>query len=894
MCKRQPLALLLLLITTFLFAQDKVKIDYNLSPREYEIADIKVTGAESYENSVIIGFSELSVGQKIKVPGDDITKVVKRFWKQGMFSDVKVTADKIQDGKIWLHIDVKQQPKISEIRFNGCKKSHIDDLEAGIGLSKGGQFTRNLENQTKMVVLKYYEDKGYYGAEVNIIADKDVSQLNSVIVTIDVKKNEKVRVNKITFEGNKDLSRRKLNRAMKKTNEKGRLINLFSSTKFVRPLYEEDKTFIIDKYNEKGYRDAAIEFDTVVPTPSYKIKCKRSPNFTFKKYLKSTFDKQVRREIYIYDTVETKYSKKLVDVYLKINEGKKYYFRNINWVGNTIYSSDFLSQNLRIKKGDVYNSKLITDRLTTDEDAVGNLYQDNGYLFSNIDPVEAKVEGDSIDLEMRVYEGRQAVINKIGISGNTRVYEHVVRRELRTKPGQLYSKSDIMRTLREVAQMGHFDPEKLQPDILPNQENGTVDINYKLETKSSDQIELSAGYGATGVTGSLGLKFTNFAIQNIFKPETYKIVPQGEGQTLSLKATTNGSYYTSFSASFLDPWFGKKRPNSLSVSAYFSMQSGISDRYSSVYDNTSYYSQMYGNTYAYEVDPEQYLHTFGASIGWGTRLTWPDDYFMFNVDLNYQLYSLKNWKYFIMKDGKSNNINLGLTLSRNSIDNPIYTRSGSSVALSVESTLPYSLMFDRDYSSARTSSDSDAVKYQWLEYHKWKLKTKFFTPLSKNQKLVLMTRVEYGFLGYFNKNYRSPFQTFYMGGDGMSGSYTSYATDIVALRGYSNGALTPYSSTIGGYSGNLYTRLSLELRFPIVLETSTTIYALAFAEGGNCWSEFSEFNPFDLKRSAGIGVRLFLPMFGLMGVDWGYGFDTVKNTPSYSGSHFNFIIGQEF
>lgn len=892
MCKKQCLALFLAFFFSFLFAQEKVSIDYNFSARQYEIADITVEGAESYENSVIIGFSELAVGKKITIPGDDITTVVKRFWKQGLFSDVKITAEKIADGKIWLKIAVKQQPKISEIRFSGCKKSHIEDLEAGIGLTKGGQFTQNLENQAKNAVFKFYEEKGYHAAEVSVTAEKDMAQLNSVIVKIDVNKRFKLKVNTIKFDGNHNMSDFKLNRVMKKTNERGKILNIFSSKKFVRSLYDADKQAVIEKYNEKGFRDAQIVRDTVTPSATYKVKCRRSEAFTFSKYLKSVYNKNVRKEIYNYDTISTKYSNKLVDVYVKIEEGKKYFFRDIKWVGNTIYSSEYLSQMLRINKGDVYNSKLLTDRLSVEDDAVGNLYQDNGYLFSNIDPVEVKVEGDSIDFEMRIYEGRQAVISKIGISGNTRVYEHVVRRELRTKPGQLYNKSDIMRTLREVAQMGHFDPENLQPEILPNQENGTVDINYNLETKSSDQIELSAGYGATGVTGSLGLKFTNFAIQNLFKPETYKIVPQGEGQTFSLKATTNGQYYSSFSASFLDPWFGKKRPNSLSLSAYFSMQSGVSPRYSEAY-NTSYYSQTYGTSYGYEVDPDQYLHTFGASLGWGTRLKWPDDYFMFNASLNYQLYSLKNWQYFIMENGTSKNINLALTLSRSSIDNPIYTRNGSSVALSVEATLPYSLMYDRNYSQARSESDSDAVKYEWLEYHKWKLKTKFFTPLSKNQKLVLMSRVEYGFLGYYDKNYRSPFQTFYVGGDGMSGSYTSYATDVVALRGYANGSLTPYASG-GGYNGNVYTRLSFELRFPVVLEASTTIYALAFAEGGNCWSEFSDFNPFDLKRSAGVGVRLFLPMFGLMGVDWGYGFDEVKNTPSNSGSHFSFIIGQEF
>jgi len=873
MYRKQCLLLLLILISQITFSQGMYKVDYSLSPKTYQLAGISVTGAENYENSIIIGYSELSVGQKVTVPGDEISGAVKKFWKLGLFSNVRISVEKTDSTKIWLNIDIKQRPKISEIRYDGAKKSNIEDLEPLIGLTKGGQLTPNLENQARTAVKKFYEEKGYTNVEVSISTDKDLSQPNAVIVKIDIKKNEKIKVNKITIEGNAHLSSNKLQRVMKKTNERHKLINLFRTKKFVRSLYEKDKEAIVEKYNEIGYRDASIESDTVTNAITYKVRQVKQKDGTIK-----------------LDTV-AKHKANLVNIHIKINEGKKYYFGKITWVGNTLYTSDFLNQNLRVKKGDVYNGKLLNDRLATDDDAVSNLYQDNGYLFSNIDPVEVNINGDSIDFEMRVYEGKQAVINRIGISGNTRVYEHVVRRELRTKPGQLYNKSDIMRTLREVAQMGFFDPEKLQPEIQPNAENGTVDINYKLETKSSDQIELSAGYGATGLTGSLGLKFTNFAIQNIFRPSTYKIVPQGEGQTFSIKGTTNGSYYTSFSASFLDPWFGKKRPNSLSLTAYYALQSGVSTR-SSTY-STSYYSSVYGTSYAYEVDPDKYIHTFGVSLGWGTRLNWPDDYFTFNTSLNYQRYSLKNWSYFIMTDGQANDLNLGFTLARNSIDNPIYTRKGSSFSLSLEITPPYSLLGKKSFAGCEDATDSNQVKYKWIEYNKWKFSTKLFTPLSPNQKLVLMTRVEYGFLGYYSSEYRSPFKTFYMGGDGLSGSSTSYSTDVIGLRGYANGALTPYTSA-GGYNGNLYTRLSMELRYPIVLESSTTIYTLAFLEGGNCWANFSEFDPFSLKRSAGLGVRLFLPMFGMIGVDWGYGFDTVKSTPSYSGGHFSFVIGQEF
>lgn len=849
-----------------LFSQEKLNLDYFATPKVYEIADIKVTGATNYENSIIIGFSELSVGQKITIPGDDITNVIKRFWKQGLFSDVKVIADSISGSKIWLDLVLQQRPKISEIRYEGAKKSEIEDLELSVGLSKGNQITPNLINQAKTIISVYYAEKGFLNTEINITEIPDLSQVNSVIVQIDIQKNNKIKVHKIYIEGNQHLSARKINRAMKKTNESGNILNIFSAKKFVKNLYEADKVAVVDKYNEVGYRDAYIESDTV-----------------------------------------KKYNDKKVDVYLKIVEGKKYFFRDIKWVGNTIYSSELLNQMLRIKRGDVYNAKLLNDRLMMDEDAVSNLYQDNGYLFFNVDPVEVSIDGDSIDYEMRIYEGKQAVINKIGIEGNTKLYEHVVRRELRTKPGQLYNKSDIIRTIRELAQMNQFDPEKIVPDIQPDPENGTVDITYKLETKSSDQVELSAGYGYTGLTGSLGLTFKNFAIENIFKPKTYKIVPQGEGQTFSLKGSTNGRYYTSLSASFIDPWFGKKRPNSFSVSVYHSRMSGVSDRYSEAYGSSynPYSTSLYNNSGLYsnifDIDPDQYLRTTGVSIGFGKRLQWPDDYFVLNADLTFQNYSLKNWSYFIMSDGSSNNLNLGLTIGRNSIDNPIYTRKGSSFSLTAQLTPPYSLFSDKDYSQIT----DDAERYQWLEFHKWKFKSRVYTPLSSNQKLVLMTRAEYGFLGYYNKYRKSPFETFLVGGDGMSG-YSTLATDIVGLRGYSSGSLTPYAVSYDesgaerkSQNGYVYSRLTMELHYPVILEGSTTIYVLGFVEAGNCWSNFSEFNPFNLKRSAGVGVRLFLSMFGMMGVDWGYGFDWATgenktNGRTLSGSQFAFMIGQEF
>ncbi len=832
------------------------KIEYTYQAKTYEIADITVTGADSYEDFVLIGFSGLAVSDKIEVPGDAITKAIRRFWKQGLFSDVKILATKIEGSKIWLNIVLKQRPRISDLAYNGLKKSEREDLEVKIGLSKGSQLTPNSVDRAKTVIKKYFAEKGFHNAEVQVLQFPDEEHPGYVKVAVNVDKKAKTKVNAIYITGNHALSHNKINRAMKKTNDNN-IINFFRTKKFVTEEYEKDKLAVIEKYNELGYRDAYIVADSVVPSPADPAK---------------------------------------VDVYMTISEGEQYYVRNVNWVGNTLYPYDYLDAVLGIKKGDTYNLKLLQERLQTDDDAVAKLYTDRGYLFFNVDPVEIKIEGDSIDFEMRMYEGKPATINEINIMGNTRVYEHVVRRELYTKPGQLYSQTDIMRSLRELAQMGHFDQEHLVPDIQPNPEDGTVDITYQLETKSSDQIEFSLGWGATGIVGSIGLKFTNFAIQNLFKPKTYRIVPQGEGQTFSINARTNGRYYTSASISFLEPWLGGKRPNSLSASIYFASQTGYSKRFTESYQNLyNSYSYYYNSGYsdymsqisASESDPDRYLRTFGASLGYGMRLRWPDDYFTFYGELSYQLYKMKDWPYLLIANGTSHNLSLGLTLSRNSIDNPIYTRRGSSFSLSVKLTPPYSLVNKRDYASM-----SESERYRLIEYHKWKFTGKVFTPLTHDSKLVLMARAEFGYLGHYNQNAKSPFETFYMGGDGMT-SYTSYSTEYVAMRGYQSGALTPYDPATGRNAGYLYNKFTFELRYPISLEQNATIWALVFAEAGNCFADIKNYNPFNLKRSLGLGVRIYLPMFGLMGIDWGYGFDAINGDKSMGGSQFHFVLGQE-
>lgn len=857
-------------------------ISYSLTPKKYKIADIKVTGVKNYDDFVLIGFSGLSVGDEISVPGDEVTAAVKAFWKHGLFSDVKILANKIEGDSIWLEYQLKQRPRISEVNYHGIKKGEREDLEAKLGLKKGFQITPNVLDRAKILIEKFFDGKGFKNVDVNIQQKDDIAHEGEVILDIYIDKNEKTKIHRIYFDGNNALTARQLKKAMKKTNEKFSLFNdwktsileMFSTKKFTTEEYENDKNNLISKYNEYGYRDAVLLADSVV-------------NFNEKK----------------------------VDIFLKVDEGEKYYLKDIRFVGNTKYSTDYLMAVLGMKPGEVYNQKKLNDRLSMDEDAVSNIYFNNGYLFFNADPVEVEVENDSIALEIRIQEGPQATINRVIINGNDRLYEDIVRRELRTKPGKLFSREDLMRSVREIAQMGHFDPENMNPRPIPDPENGTVDIEYNLVSKANDQIEFSAGWGQTGVIGKLSLKFTNFSMKNFLNPKSYKgIIPQGEGQTLTLSGQTNGRYYQAYSISFLDPWFGGKRPNTLSISAYFSKQTDISTSYlSDMYSGYNpyyygypyygsyggYYGSYYNNYYnpgSYELalNPDKSIMMFGLAAGYGKRLNWPDDFFQFMATLNYQVYMMHDWDYFLVNNGTCHNVNLELLLQRNSIDNPLYTRSGSQFSFSVAATPPFSLFDGKDYASM---SDEDPEKFKMIEYHKWKFKAKVFSPLAPltvKRTPVLMTRAEFGFLGTYNKYKRSPFETFYMGGDGMTGYSSTYATETIGLRGYENGSIAGN----GGYSsyGYAYTRLSMELRYPFILEPSSTIYGLVFAEAGNAWTDMSSYNPFDLKRSAGVGVRIFLPMIGLMGIDWAYGFDEPNYSSSgkRSGSNFHFIIGQEF
>ncbi len=840
---------------------------YTSMPKTYEIVDIKIEGAPNYDDDIILGFAGLKPGDRLTIPGDDITNAVKRLMHQQLFSQARVLLDKTVGNKAWLTLELRTQPRISQVNYIGMKKGEREDLQERLQLMKGNQITQNIVNRIEAIVGKYFKDKGFGNATVNVNLREDLSAKNEMIVDIVVDKHDKVKVHKIYIDGNEVLSDRTIKRTIKKTNEKWDLLKIFSQKKFVESDYKDDLNRILEKYNEKGYRDARIVADSVVP-----------------------------------------YDEKTVDVHITVDEGKQYFIKDIKWVGNTVYPSELLDDYLGMKSGDVYNQKMMNKRLNEDEDAVSNLYMDNGYLFYQLVPIERDIDGDSISLEMRMMEGPQARINNVVINGNDRLYEKVIRRELRVRPGDLFSKAQLMRSLREIAQTGHFNPENMVPDIQPNEQNGTVDVALNLESKANDQVEFSLGWGQTGIIGKLALKFTNFSIKNLFYPSTYRgIIPQGEGQTFTISAQTNARYYQSYAISFLDPWFGGKRPNSLSVSAYYSRQTGVnSSFYNSTWSNSmlwgsglgyipgmnsNYYNDYYQNSYQASLDPNKVLQMVGVNVGFGKRLNWPDDYFTFTAELGYNWYYLKNWDYlYYMNNGTSNALVLGLTLARQSIDNPIYTRSGSMFSLSVQMTPPASLFGKKNWQqlSEQNTIESKKQLYRWIEYWKIRFRSRTYTPLSTSQQWtpVLMTRFDFGLLGSYNKYLKSPFETFYVGGDGMSGSYT-YATETIALRGYDNGALTPWGS-----EGYAYTRMGLELHFPLMLQQTTTIYALAFVEGGNAWTSVGQFNPFSLKRSAGAGVRIQLPMVGLMGIDWAYGFDRVFGEKG--GSHFHFILGQEF
>lgn len=811
---------------------DSIKYQNNLvdygNPREYIIADIKVTGVRFLQPSHLVSISGLSKGMKIEIPGDKISQAVNKYWKYGLFSDVKILIDKIVDNKVYLEIRLKEQPRLNKLLITGLNKSELSDLKDKINLKRGTQITEDILNSTSLIIKKHFRKKGFFNVDVNMTQKEDTAGVGLVDLHIGVNKNHRVKIEKIDFEGNKAYSDRRLRRVFKKTKQKN--LNPFKGSKYIEADYKKDKKKLIDFYDENGYRDAKILHDSLITLNDKRIELK-----------------------------------------LDLFEGDQYYIRSITWVGNTKYPSEFLNKVLGIKPGSLYDQKLLNKRLREDDDAITSLYMDNGYLFFTINPVETRVENDSIDLELRIYEGKQARLNNIIIKGNTKTNEHVIRRELYTRPGELFSKSDIIRSVRELASLGHFNPETITPNPIPNPANGTVDLEYKVEERSNDQLELSGGWGGYyGFMGTVGIKFTNFSVHRMFDKGAWRPVPTGDGQTLQIRVQTSGPIYQSYSMSFVEPWFGGKKPNAFSFSIYSSKQRNRG--YTSVTDTTN-----------------SYFKNYGASIGLGKRLKWPDDYFSLYTELSMQQYVLNNFSTYEVSSGRYNMATLKLVLSRNSQSQPIYPRSGSSISLGVRFTPPYSLFSNKDYSTMENSE-----KFKWVEFHKWSFKGSWYTSLVGN--LVLAVHTEFGYLGYYNKKIGSPpFEKYAVGGDGLASQYSIAGTDIIALRGYENQSLSPKKSLYSSVTNaNVYDRFYFELRYPFSLNPSATIYGLVFMEGGNAWTYLSEFDPMDMKRSAGVGVRAFLPMFGLLGVDWGYGFDAPWGTSKRSGSQWHFVLGQQF
>ena len=827
-----------LLIITFLFTlwaplagQDQVNkpkkvVSYTGDPKVYEIGGVTISGLKYLgQTNVLIHMSGLIVGEKIEIPGSKIREAIEKLWEQKLFSDIQITATKFIDDKVFLDIYLQEQPRLSSFSFSGVNKTEADDLREKVKLIRGSEVTANMLSRTQKIIVEHFVNKVYLNTEVVIHQEPDSALVNYTVLSIDVKKDQKVKIRDLIFEGVTVFPEAKLRRAMKETKRKT-WYNIFKSSKYIQDNFDDDLDNIIVKYNELGYRDARIVKDSLYPNDDG-----------------------------------------TVGLIIGIEEGKQYFFRDISWVGNTKYSSEYLSDILNIDKGDVFDQTLLDGRLSYDPDAVANVYLDHGYLFYEATPVEVNVEADSIDLEIMIREGTQARINKVTITGNDRTNEHVIRREIRSRPGDLFNRSMIIRSVRELAQLGYFDAESINPIPSPDPENGTVDIEYQVVERANDQIEISGGWGAGMVIGTLGVRFGNFSAKNFFKKGAWRPLPSGDGQNLSLRAQSNGKFYQSYSASFVEPWLGGKKPNSFSVSLYHTMQ-----------------------TNGFQAgDPSRAsMKISGASIGLGRRLSWPDDWFSLVNSLSFQRYDLTNWSYFLIKDGISNNFSFTTNFARNSTDQIIYPRRGSSFTLGLQITPPYSLINGKDYS---TMSIED--RFRWIEYHKWTFKANWFTKLwtvtagDKELDFVLATKAEFGYLGYYNEFARSPFESYEVGGDGMMG-YSYYGKDIISLRGYANSSVTPTEGA------NLYTKFNMELRFPISLNPSATLYALTFIEGGNAWYDFKDFNPFNMVRSAGFGVRIFLPMFGMMGVDWGYGFDELPHNPGKNGSQFHFVLGQQF
>ena len=852
----------LLLMQTVAFGQQKsssIEVDYN-NPRKYIVGGISVEGNKGFHNDKILQQTGLRKGMEVTIPGEDISSIVNRLWMQRYFQDVAVYADSLSASKdtVFLKLVVKERPRVTRWTFTGVKSGEKKDLQERLNFKRGGEYSDYVAKTSVDIIKRYYKDKGFLDVRVEPRVQKDTIIGNAIRVNYDVDRGPRIKIKTINFIGNDQVSDYKLAKSMKKT-KSAKFYNFFSSKKFNDKEYKNDKKSLISAFNEAGYRDARLLRDSI-----YTVKPGRlGIDFVF-------------------------------------DEGDKYYFRNITWTGNSVYTSEALNSILQIQKGDVYDVVTMEKRLQgggkQGDIDVSKLYRDNGYLFFNVQPVELNVVGDSVDVEMRIAEGKQATLNNIIINGNDLTNERVVRRQVFTRPGYLFSQSDFERSIREIASLGQFDPEAIADpakgySILPDPLNSTVDIVYNVTEKPSSQLELSGGWGGRTFVATVGVSFNNFSTRRMFDKSAWRPVPLGDAQNLSFRFQTSGTYYSSLSASFVEPWLFGKKPTSLSLSAYYSRQT-----------NSYLMWNILNNDKQFEV--------YGFSAGLGNRLKWPDNYFVLYNQLSWQTYKLKDWysNYFIFDDGISHNLSYTLGLSRTSTDQQIYPRQGSDLSFSVQITPPYSLFRRKDKGVLDAAGNpvkvgnwrdinydrwSSQDRYKWIEYHKWTFKGSLYTKLVGD--LVLMTRAQFGYLGYYNRKWGySPFEGFLVGGDGMSG-YNSYGSEVIALRGYENYSLTPYQATSyssNGYSyaGNVYDKFTVELRYPIVMQPQSTIFALLFLEGGNCWSDIRDFNPFEIKRSAGVGVRVYLPVIGLLGIDWGYGFDDKTN----GKGQFHFLIGQQF
>ncbi len=803
---------------------DNKDLDY-LNPKEFVIGGIEVNGIKFLDKSVLITISKLEVGERILVPGDATSSAVKNLWAQGLFDDVSLTINRVSNDTMFFDLNLVERPRVSKIVLKGISKSETSDIQEKLNNQKGKIVNENLSNTINNIITKHFYDKGYLNTTVKINPVNDTTDANSRIVNVIVDKKSKVKVNAINIEGNKDFSDAKLKKFMKKTHEKA-WYKVFGSGKFMRDKYEEDKELMIAKMREKGYRDAEIISDSVY-----------------------------------------KHDEKSVNIDIKLNEGNKYYFGNVTFAGNAKYPTSLLQQILKIEKGEVFSEEKLekTLRSSPSSNDVSSLYLNDGYLTFNADPVQTRIYNDTVDLEIRIYEGPQYTINKIILKGNELTNDRVVLREIRTKPGQKFSKDMLIRSQRQITQLGNFDEQKVDIKPIPNPADGTVDIQYTVVEKPSDQIELSGGFGGGRVIGTLGLTFNNFSARNIFNAKAYKPLPKGDGQKLSIRGQTNGKFYQSYSFSFSEPWFGGKKPIYFGISAFTSLQSnGLSKTNPSL----------------------QKIRLNGLTFSLGKQLKWPDDYFRVDYAANLQQFKLRNYSGYLFENGDSYDLSLSQVFSRNSVDAPIFPTSGSNIKFTVQATLPYSSFNGKNYDNLATSE-----KYKFSEYHKWKFESQFFQKIYG--KLILKAQAQFGFLGFYNQNVgQAPFGRFKLGGDGLQGFDFLQGSEVIGLRGYANNSVVPEGAPSSAGSP-IFNKYVMELRHPITLGESATVFVLAFAEGGNTWNKFSEFNPFNVKRSVGVGARIFLPIFGLLGIDYGYGFDAIPGNSTANNGQFHFSIAQQ-